>query len=101
MITYNEAEALSDEWVEYQEKIEDLAGLAGSIINKADKLRLNLEFYGMSDDAGNVLDIIDLVNIVNSQVRPTREVERSIGGDDILDIYEEVSARDEAAQERR
>ncbi len=55
----------------------------------------------MTNDAGNVLDIIDLVNIVNSQVRPTREVERSIGGDDILDIYEEVSARDEAAQERR
>lgn len=100
MIQYREAEELSDSWVEYLDKLEDLGDLAGTIITKADTLRLSLEYYGMPDDAQNVEDIMDLVNVVSSQIRATREVARSIGGQDILDIYEEVAARDEAAQER-
>ena len=101
MILYREAEELSDSWVEYLGKLEELADLAGTLTTRASQLYNNLDFYGMPDDAQKVSDIMEIVGGLSTQVREARSVYSSINGDEILDIYEEVSARDDAAQDRR
>tara|TARA_R110001606_G_scaffold379363_1_gene539384 strand:- start:1159 stop:1464 length:306 start_codon:yes stop_codon:yes gene_type:complete len=101
MILYREAEELSDSWVEYLDKLEELADLAGTILQRGSQLYNNLDYYGMPEDAQRVNDIMESVNGLSTQVRETRSIYSSINGDEILDIYEEVSARDDAAQERR